>query len=92
MQMIFHSHANFHKKGCALGLILKVRILELGSCLLPLGSILGTRWSAIGQFFPLFLITAPEVFAKVNRAQFFLFVSRVAIAHSPRAHQKIAKL
>ena len=28
-EMIFHSHANkthFHKKGCALGLILKVRI------------------------------------------------------------------
>ena len=31
---IFHSHANkthFHNKGCALGLILKVRVLELGS-------------------------------------------------------------
>ena len=30
MEMIFHSHANkthFHKKGCALGLILKVRVL-----------------------------------------------------------------
>ena len=30
MEMIFHSHANkthFHKKGCALGLILKVRLL-----------------------------------------------------------------
>ena len=29
MEMIFHSHANkthFHKKGCALGLILKVRV------------------------------------------------------------------
>ena len=28
-EMIFHSHANkthFHKKGCALGLILKVRV------------------------------------------------------------------
>ena len=34
MEIIFHSHANkthFHKKGCALGLILKVRVLELGS-------------------------------------------------------------
>ena len=34
MEMIFHSQANkthFHKKGCALGLILKVRVLELGS-------------------------------------------------------------
>ena len=33
MEMIFHSHANkthFHKKGCALGLILKARVLELG--------------------------------------------------------------
>ena len=31
--MVFHSHANkthFHKKGYALGLILKVRVLELG--------------------------------------------------------------
>ena len=31
---VFHSHANkthFHYKGCALGLILKVRVLELGS-------------------------------------------------------------
>ena len=30
MEMIFHSQANktyFHKKGCALGLILKVRVL-----------------------------------------------------------------
>ena len=29
MEIIFHSHANethFHKKGCALGLILKVRV------------------------------------------------------------------
>ena len=37
MEMIFHSHANkthFHKKDCALGLILKVRDLELGSGLL----------------------------------------------------------
>ena len=34
MEIIFHSHANknhFHKKGCALGLILKVRVLELSS-------------------------------------------------------------
>ena len=33
MGMIFHSHANktiFHKKDCALGLILKVRVFELG--------------------------------------------------------------
>ena len=31
MKMIFHSHANkthFHKKGSALGLILKVRVFE----------------------------------------------------------------
>ena len=37
MEMIFHSHANkthFHKKGCAPSLILKVRVLELGSGLL----------------------------------------------------------
>ena len=38
MQMIFHSHANkphFHKKGCVVGLILKVWVYELGSGLLP---------------------------------------------------------
>ena len=31
MKMIFHSHANkthFHMKGCALGLILKVRVFK----------------------------------------------------------------
>ena len=34
MEIIFHSYANkthFHKKGCAPSLILKVRVLELGS-------------------------------------------------------------
>ena len=35
MEMIFYSHANkthiFHNKVCALGLILKVRVLELGN-------------------------------------------------------------
>ena len=37
MEMIFHSHANkphFQKKGCVLGLILKVRVYELGGGLL----------------------------------------------------------
>ena len=33
-----------------------------------LGSLLGTRWSAIGQFFSLSLVTIPEFFAKVNSA------------------------
>ena len=36
MEMTFHSHANkthFHKKGCALGLILKVRVFKLESSL-----------------------------------------------------------
>ena len=34
MELIFHSHANkthFHKKGCALGLILKVMVFGTGS-------------------------------------------------------------
>ena len=35
-----------------------------------LGSLLGTRRSAIGQFFPLRSVTTPEVFAKINWAQF----------------------
>ena len=39
MEMIFHSHANkthFHKKGCALGLILKVRVSETRKWPIPL--------------------------------------------------------
>ena len=35
-----------------------------------LGSLLGTRRSAIGQFFSLSQATVPEVFAKVNSAHF----------------------
>ena len=35
-----------------------------------LGLSLGTRRSAIGHFFPLSLVTVPEVFAKVNPTQF----------------------
>ena len=34
------------------------------------GSLLGTRRSAIGQFFSVSLVTVPEVFAKVNSPQF----------------------
>ena len=34
-----------------------------------LGLLLGTRRSAIGQFFSLSFVTVPEVFAKVNSAQ-----------------------
>ena len=33
-------------------------------------SLLETRQSAIGQFFPLSLVTVPEVFEKVNFVQF----------------------
>ena len=36
----------------------------------PLGWLLGTRYSSIGQFFPLSPVTVLEVFAKVNSAQF----------------------
>ena len=38
MEMIFHSHANkthFHKKGCALSLILKVRVFGARKCPIP---------------------------------------------------------
>ena len=37
-----------------------------------LGSLLGTRRSVIGQFFPLALTTFPEVFAKVSLPNFSL--------------------
>jgi len=36
------------------------------------GLLLGTRWSAIGQFFSLSLVTIPEVFARPS----FLLVSK----------------
>ena len=57
MEIIFHSHANkthFHKKGCAPSLILKVRVLELGSGLLSFGSLcvtLGKRREVQRYFF-----------------------------------------
>ena len=94
MQMIFHSHANFHKKGCALGLILKVRVFGPRNWKWPIASGIDTGDELVGYWpiFSLFLITVPDVFAKVNSAEFFLFVSKVAIAHSPRAHHVIAKL
>ena len=34
------------------------------------GSSLRTRWSAVDKFYSLSLVTVPEVFAKVNLAQF----------------------
>ena len=34
-----------------------------------LGSLRGTRWSAIGQFFSLSLVTVPQIFANVNLTQ-----------------------
>ena len=41
-----------------------------------LGSLLGTCRSAIGRFFfALALVTVPEVFAKVNSAQFSSFIN-----------------
>ena len=50
MQIIFHSHANkthFHKKGCALGLILKVRVF-------------GTlKWPITSAYFPFFIFEKP---------------------------------
>ena len=36
----------------------------------PLGWSQGTRWSAIANLFSLFLVTFPEVVAKVNSSQF----------------------
>ena len=35
-----------------------------------LGSLIGTCWAAIGQFFSLALVTVPEVLAKVDSIQF----------------------
>ena len=37
---------------------------------LLLGSLLVKRRSAIGQFFPLYLVTVPDVFAKMTRLSF----------------------
>ena len=42
-----------------------------------LGSLLGMRLSAIGQFFPLSVVTVPEVFGRLARSS-LLAVSKVA--------------
>ena len=55
MEMIFHSHANkthLHKKGCALGLILKVRVF--GTQKWPIQSLSASEES--WQYFFLFLL------------------------------------
>lgn len=44
-----------------------------------LESLLGSHWSAIGQFFPPYpLVTVPEVFARVYSDQFPSRVSKLA--------------
>ena len=58
MEMIFHSHANkthFHKKGCALGLILKVRVF--GTRKWPI-----VQFDGIGKLDALFLVDSTEHF------------------------------
>ena len=55
MEMIFHSHANkthFHKKGCALGLILKVRVFGTWKWPIQPLSASGKSW----HYFFLFLL------------------------------------
>ena len=50
MEMIFHSYTNkthFHKKGCALGLILKVRVFET------------RKWLITRAHFPFFVFEKP---------------------------------
>ena len=50
------------------------RMRELPDCVahLIMGSLMGTRCSATGQFFPLPLVTVPEFFAELNSTQFLL--------------------
>ena len=58
MEMIFHSHANkthFHKKGCALDLILKVRVF--GTRKRPI-----VQFDGIGKLDALFLVDSTEHF------------------------------
>ena len=56
--MIFHSRANkthFHKKGFALGLILKVRVLELWSGLLRCDAFVFTWWMILDYYYYAFV-------------------------------------
>ena len=56
--MIFHSRANkthFHKKGSALGLILKVRVLELWSGLLRCDAFVFTWWMILDYYYYAFV-------------------------------------
>ena len=56
--MIFHSRANkthFHKKGFALGLILKVRVLELWSGLLRCDAFVFKWWMILDYYYYAFV-------------------------------------
>ena len=61
MEMIFHSCANkthFHKKGFALGLILKVRVLELWSGLLRCDAFVFMWWMILDYYYYAFVENA----------------------------------
>ena len=71
MEIIFHSHANkthFHKKGCAPSLILKVRVLELGSGLSSIPALLNPMINKMADEASaiLLLICSHEVWVKVT--------------------------
>ena len=74
--------AKLHKKGHATSIRHLRNETELESkCALQLflGSLLGSHWSAIGQFFPPYpLVTIPEIFARVYSDQFPSRVSKLA--------------
>ena len=73
VEMIFHSHTNkthFHKKGCALGLILKVRVFgtRKGLNFSPFFSILGPLCISSLEF-----VLLSEVYLLVRRGFSFVF-------------------
>ena len=77
MEMIFHSHANkthFHKKGCALGLILEVRVFGTSEVVYSsYFSLLFTRLLCLNDFnkSPPFLTSA----IKLSRENYALFIT-----------------
>ena len=65
MEMIFHSHANkthFHKKGCALGIILKMMVFR-------------TRKWPIGHELLSLAVSLPDIKILIKDTHYFFFMN-----------------
>ena len=83
MEMILHSHANkthFHKKGCALGLILKLRVF--GTQKWPIGSLL-LIFNCFKIFFPIKINKLYSTFDSCKKCLNGLCKFKIVVGNSP---------